>query len=57
MARDETNRVKRDVMKNIARLIPNSRIVGRKIIESQRNTVLVWASRDYKGESAVGNWY
>ena len=58
MSREETSKTKREVMANIARLIPDATIEGRKLIKTKKNFIRVWASRDYEDDGkGVHNWF
>jgi len=57
MGREETSKVKKQVMEGLVKVLPNARILNRKTIISGDKTIKIWASKDYKGTTSVGNWY
>ena len=57
MSRRNTSKVKKNVMEGIAKLLPNSRIIGRKLIKTKDKLIKCWASRDYGRDKEKHNWY
>lgn len=57
MGREDTTKIKKQVMEGLVKILPNARILNRKTIVSGDKILRIWASRDYEGETSVGNWY
>jgi len=58
MAKEKTNKVKKEVMTRICEIIPHANLIDRKTIKAPNYTIAVWASKDYDTEPAdAANWY
>jgi len=58
MSRALTNKVKKETMTIIAKLIPDGRVIDRKEIGSRDHQILSWASKDHVDkEDHTANWY
>ena len=58
MSREDTTKIKKEVMSNIVKILSGSRIDGRNFIKTPKHMLRVWASRDYEDEGTdMHNWY
>jgi len=57
VSKRETNRIKREVMNNIIKVIPKAKILDKMTIETPKNIIKVFASRDYHRKKYIGNFY
>lgn len=58
MSREETNKIKREVMDNLAKIIPGSKVPDKKWIITPHHKIRVMASKDYKDSEIIrNNWY